>query len=134
MLGNANYVVVCLIIMTSTLATAQSYDPDAQRTGMNQLTQSGRMVTLKLQPAKKEVHLEFVGNEAAGAKIDEGIVQVSYGLGEKRQMLHVVKTTDPKTKKSSWVFKRPADSKLENLEIKLKSGPTEETFVVPDLK
>jgi hypothetical protein len=116
----------------ASVGAAQQHDFEAERTGQSSLTRSGRLVDLVVEPGAKQIRFEIVAKEAAKLKIADDGIEASYGMGDKRQQLKVVKFVDPKTQKTVYVIDRPSVP-IENLQIKVKSGQNREQFDLPRL-
>jgi hypothetical protein len=122
-----------LVFIHAGLCSAQAHDFDAERTGFNSLTQSGKLVTLIVQPGDRQIRFEIVAKEAAKLKFADDGVEASWGQGDQRQNLKVVRVKDPTTQKEYFVFDRPA-TPIQNLQIKVKSGKTKEQFDLPRIE
>ena len=63
--------------------------PELHRKGFQQLEQSGKLFTVRLQPKDKELRLFVVGNEAARIDLEEFTVHAKWIRGEKESKLKV---------------------------------------------
>lgn len=120
------------LLIYSSLSIAQQYDGDAERTGFANLTRSGKLVNLLVQPGEKQVRLQVVGKEAGALKVTDDAVEVYYGTGADRQRLKLMRVRSAGNK-VTYVFDRP-NAPIQNLEINVKSGTGSEKFEIETLK
>jgi hypothetical protein len=120
------------LMIFSSLSIAQQYDGDAERTGFANLTRSGKLVNLLVEPGQKQVRLQVVGKEAGALKVADDAVEAYYGTGADRQRIKLVRIRSADNK-VTYVFDRP-NAPIQNLEINVKSGKGSEKFEIDTLK
>lgn len=126
----------CLLLAPAalgvTLAQAQTHDPDAHHKGYTDLTQSGNLFTLRIEPEDKVVRFQLAGKDAARVKVSETQVEASYGLKGERKKLILERLKDPKSDKVTYVFRREKAQDLEDVELHIRGrGGVEEKFNIP---
>lgn len=124
---------ITALLTLAPLCNAQTYDGDAERTGFANLTRSGKLVNLVVEPGDKQVRLQVVGKDAALVKVADDAVEAYYGTGEQRQRIKLIRIRGTDSKSATYVFDRP-NAPIENLEINVKSGKGNEKFEIDRLK
>ena len=116
----------------SSLGAAQTYDGDAERTGQAELSRSGKLVNLTVEPGEKQIRLQIVSKDIAIIKADDQAVEAYYGEGEQRQRVKLIRLKTP-GKPDVYAFDRP-NAPIEHLEINVRQGKDNETFKIPRVR
>lgn len=123
---------ILTVIFAAGTAQAQFDGPEAKEKGFENLQNSGKLVSMVLEPAGDQLKIFLTGRKAAAIKMDEATVEVSYFLGGKKTSMIVQRQTDSKSKRPYYLIEN-IDSSLKDLRIDVKAGEHKESFHVPDL-
>lgn len=115
------------------LALAQQVDLDAEQKGFANLTRSGRLLNVVIQPQDAYFKIFVTGREAATVNMEEAEVEFSYGSADDRRQAQVKTITDPKTGQTYYLIDRKKEP-YEDVQLKVRSGSTTEEFILPELQ
>lgn len=123
-----------ILFFLSGACAAQSYDGDAERVGQAELTRSGKLVNLVVQPGEKQIRLQVVAKDVAAIQVKDQVVEAYYGEGEQRQRVKLVRLKNPTgAQGNTYAFDRPSRP-IDNLEISIRQGSSDEKFTIPRVR
>ena len=121
------------ILMVTETASAQKEDPDRKQKGFTDLSNSGKLISMVIEPAGNQLKIYLTGKKTAQIKMHEAVVEASYFVGGQQKTLVVQRQTDAKSRKSFYLIDK-FDANMKDLKINVKAGDHKESFDLPDLK
>ena len=107
-------------------------DQDARRKGFTNLENSGKLLSMVIEPKGNQLKIFLTGKKPADVKVNEATVEASYYLNGVRKTLAVQRQVD--TNKKPYYLIDKIDPNMKNLKINVKAGDHTESFDLPNLQ
>jgi hypothetical protein len=125
-----------ILVILSSLSLqvwAQPEDPDARQKGFTDLQNSGKLISMVIEPKGNQLRIYLTGKKAAAIKMENAKVEASYFIGGQKKSLTVQRQVDPQSKRSYYVIDK-FEPAMKNLKINVTTDKHSESFDLPDMQ